>query len=253
LAAAAPVAARNLAADLPGTGFGGMVLAVDLADVAKRSHRGQELIHELRHAFHRFGLDFERNVLGRLGSRGTVQLLFRQDDAGRTPEIVAVYTVRAKSRKAAGDLFGDLRRASEQRGNGRLLAAKELRGVEVLELRGQEREPLACLSVFDDQLVLAFEPETVALVVDEQRRAGRQRSRREAAVISAISAAGVDQVAGLFDVDLGPWLERLLDPAAATASEPALGARLPKRHIGALELQPRDGGVVLRVSVLSSQ
>jgi len=253
LAAALPVPARTLVADLPGAGFGGLVLAVDLADVARRSHRGQELIHELRHAFHRFGLDFERNVLGRLGTRGTVQMLFRQQDTSRTPEIVAVYAVRAKNRKAAADLFADLRRASEQRGNGRMLSGKELRGIDILELRGQERDALACLAVHEDQVVIAFDPETVATVVEEQRRAGRQRGKRDVAVTAAIAGAGVDQVAGLFDLDLGPWLEQLLAPLHAAGGEPMLGARLPKRHIGAMELQPRDGGVVLRVSVVSSQ
>lgn len=258
LAAAVPVAARHLVADLPGAGFGGMVLAVDLADAARRSHRGQELIHELRHAFHRFGLDFDRNVIGRLGTRGTVQMMFRQADADRTPEIVAVYSVRAKHRKAAADLFADLRRASEQRGNGRLLPAKELRGVDVLELRGQDRDTLACVAVHEDQVVIAFDPETVASVVEDQRRAGPKRGKRDAAVMAAVAGVGVDQVAGLFDLDLGPWLERLLAPLQAAAGpaavgEPRLGARLPKRHIGAMELQPRDGGVVLRVSVLSSQ
>lgn len=252
-AAAQPAAARTLLPDLPVGGFGGLVLAVDFADIARHSHRGRELRFELQEAFDRFGLDFERNVIGRLGTRGTMQLLFRGVEGNSVPEVVAVYAVRAKSKKAASDLFADLRRASEQRGTGRLAAGRDKRNLDVLELRSRDREAPTCIAVHEDQVLFAYDADTLGVVADEWRRAGRVRQKRDAAVAAAVGTIGGEQVAGLFDLDLGAWLERAFVAAAgeSEASRPDF-SRIPKRHVGYLDLQPRDGGVVLRVCVLAS-
>jgi hypothetical protein len=254
-AAAQPAAARTLLPELPIGGFGGLVLAVDFADVARHSHRGRELRFELHEAFERFGLDFERNVIARLGSRGTVQLLFRSSEDAGTPEVVAVYAVRAKGKKAAADLFADLRRASEQRGTGRLALGRDKRGIDVLELKSRDREAPTCIAVHEDQVLFAYDADSLAVVADEWRRAGRSRQKRDAAVAAAVASIGGEQVAGLFDVDLGAWLERAfgaVEGGAERGGERPDFSRIPKRHVGYLDLQPRDGGVVLRVCVLSS-
>ncbi|MBL8725207.1 MAG: hypothetical protein JNK49_14250 [Planctomycetes bacterium] len=252
-AAAQPAAARTLLPDLPVGGFGGLVLAVDFADVARHSHRGRELRFELHEAFDRFGLDFERNVIARLGARGTVQLLFRNSEDGVLPEVVAVYAVRAKGKKAAADLFADLRRASEQRGNGRMASGRDKRGIDVLELRSRDRDAPTCIAVHEDQVLFAYDADSLAVVADEWRRAGRSRQKRDATVAAAVASIGGEQVAGLFDVDLGAWLERAFGGGAAErGTERPDFSRIPKRHVGYLDLQPRDGGVVLRVCVLSS-
>lgn len=256
-ASALSVPARTLVPELPGAGLGGLVLAIDLADVANRSHGGRRMLRELHESFEHLGLDFERNVMGRLGTRGTVQMLFRGPVDGAPPEIVSVYAVRAKSRKAAGDLFTDLRRAAEQRGHGRLLPAKETKGPDVLQLDGARSFPSVFVAVHEDAVLIAFDAPTLVQVHDEYKRAGKQRGRRDAAVTTAVQRIGGDQISGLFDLDFAPLLEHLSSALGTSADgRPAASvdlSRIPTRHVGYLALQPRDGGIVLRVCVLSSQ
>ena len=271
-AAAEAVPARSLLSTLPNGGLGGMVLAVDLAEIAQRSPRGARMLHEISHAFGDMGLDFERNVLGRLGNAGTVQLLFRE--ATGVPEIVSVYSLRAKNKQAAASLFGDLRRAVEARGMGRLVPPRTRNGVEVLELthgygphrrgegrEGRERErgpaddARICVAIFEESVLLGADVETVTLVHDEYRRSSR--SKRDAAVGKAVAAIGGDKVTGLFDLDLLPLFERIVaelrSREIASSAAPIDLSRIPQRHTGYLDLQPGAGGVVLRIRVLSAR
>jgi hypothetical protein len=275
--AAQSVPARSLLAELPaggGDGLGGLVVAVDLTHIAGRSHRGARTLHDLGNAFERYGLDFERNVLGRLGSRGTLQFLLRRGSGSAVAEITSVYSLRAKSRKAAADLFEDLRRVTEASGLGRIVPGKDVPAKEgsakekrpdVLELhpsshQQRSHEPTS-VAVFEDLLLVApggesLGTETVVQVHEELRRAAKARGKRDQIVASTLQTIGGDNVAGLFDVDLQPMFDQVA--AAFAGANQSGGARVdlsqvPKRHIGYLELQPRDGGTVMRICVLSSR
>ncbi len=257
LAAAQPVAAKQLLPELPGAGLGGVVFAVDLAELAGRSHRGEHMLRDLRHSFEEYGLDFDRNVLGRLGSLGTVQVLLRDDVEGAAAAVAAVYAVRAKSKKAAADLFTDLRRAAEAHGIGRLLASKDRRVPDVLELRpqhepdGQSGAPI-CVAVVEDSVLVTFAAETIHRVHDDYRRSGKARGRRDAVVGAAIQRIGGADVCGLFDVDLQGLFASFAGSMAA-AGTPLDLSGVPSRHIGYLGLEPHANGSLVRVCVLSSQ
>lgn len=256
LAAAQQVPAKQLAAELPGAGLGGVVVAVDLADLASRSHRGEHMLHDLRHSFAEYGLDFDRHVLGRLGALGTVQLLLH-DEPPAAAAVAAVYAVRARNRKAASDLFTDLRRAAEARGIGRLIAGKERRAPDVLELRPEHEPDVAdaapiCVAVVEDSVLVAFDPETILRVHDDYRRTAKARGRRDAVVSSAVQRIGGDDVCGLFDVDLQGLFAGVAASTAA-AGTPLDLSSVPTRHIGYLSLLPQADGALLRVCVLSSQ
>lgn len=263
--AAQSVPARTLLPELPASGLGGLVLAVDLAQVAQRSRRGMGMLRELHDAFDEFGLDFERNVLSQLGTRGTVQLLFRRGGDAAATELVSVYSLRAKSRKAATDLFADLRRAADQRGMGKLVvagAARDRKGVDVLELSHHRGDQPTCLAVHEDLVVVGADADSLVQVIDDWKRAAKQRGKRDAAVTAAVQSIGGENVAGLFDLDFTPLFERVVGAFGAGAGSSSGGtadsavrldlSRIPKRHIGYLDLQPRDGGIVLRIRVLSS-
>jgi hypothetical protein len=256
LAAAQSVPARALLPELPGGGLGGLVLAVDLEDIAQRSRRGSGMLHMLRDSFDDYGLDFDRNVMSRLGTRGTVQLLFQRGDDVAT-EVVSVYSVRAKSKKAAADLFQDLRRAAEQGGFGKLVTNKDRKGPDVLSLTSRMGDDVVCVATYEDSVLVAFDDETLVQVHDEYKRVARQRGKRDAAISSAVQAIGGENVAGLFDLDLAPLFERIeaaFHSSAQSETSPRIDlSRIPKRHIGYLDLQPRDGGMVLQIRVLSSQ
>jgi hypothetical protein len=250
-AAAQGVPARSLLAELPGGGLGGLVVAVDLSEIAARSRRGASFLRLFKNSFQLYGLDFDRHVLGRLGSRGAVQLLFKPGADGNAAEVVSVYALRAKTKDAAADLFRDLERAVAQRGFGRLITAKDRRGPDVLEVRHPHDGDPVCVAALDDLLLVAFDDATLVDVHDEHRRAAKARGKRDAAVTTALQAIGGDKVTGLFDLDLQPLLDGLATPAAS--GEPLAPNGIPRRHTGYLDLQPRDGGVVVRVRVLSSR
>jgi hypothetical protein len=252
-AAALSLPATTLLADLPGGGLGSLVLAVDLRDVAARSHRGADLLLQLRAAFQDFGLDFDRNVRERLGERGTVQLLFRRAAGKAVTEIDSVYSVRATSRAAAGYLFQDLRRAAEQSGAGQLVPGRARRGIEVLELRSPRVAGHATyVAVQDAAVLVCFDPTVIDDYLDEARKAQSQRRRRDAEVGKVLSRIGGGEVSGLFDLDLTPWFDRIGELLAAGGAPIDLSG-IPRRHIGYLDLQPSEAGMVLRVCVLSSR
>lgn len=287
LAAAQRVGARQLANELPGGGFGGVVLAVDLADLASRTHRGDHILHDLRHSFDDYGLDFDRHVLGRLAGLGTVQLLLRdvQDGSvqsgsgqsgsvqgGSSAEVVAVYAMRARNKTAAGDLWNDLRRAAEAHGVGHLVVARDRRLPDVLELRpayGAEARADApvCVAVVEDTVLVAFDAATLQRVHDDYRRAARQRGRKDAVVAGAVQQIGAAPVSGLFDVDLRAVLERLAASFAAAGAAPIDLSGLPTRHVGYVALETgsdaaaaggagghaHEGQSFVRVRVLSSR
>lgn len=258
-AAVQPSGARTLLADLPSGGLGGLVLSVDLAGLAGRSHDGAHLLRDLRFAFDKYGLDFDRQVLSRLGTRGTVQLHLGR---GAEPAAVdAVYTVRTKNKKAAVDLFADLRRVCEPAGLGSALtrdvkdAGRERRQVELLELRHtgpHGRGTPMFVAAHEDSLLLSADADSLVELVDDLRRNGRPRARRGETTAAAIAAIGGENVAGLFDVDLQPLFERITAAFTGAGARVDLSA-LPKRHVGYLDLQRRDDGTVVRVRVLSSR
>jgi hypothetical protein len=257
LAAAQHVAARQLLRELPGAGLGGVVVAVDLADLAARSHRGEHMLRDLRRSFEEYGLDFDRNVLGRLGSFGTVQVLLREAAEGAAPAVEAVYAVRARNKKAAGDLFTDLRRAAEAHGIARLVAAKDRRAPDVLELRpehepGGRAGPPICVAVVEDSVLVTFDAGTILRVHDDYRRAAKLRTRRDSLVGAAVQRVGGSEICGLFDVDLQGLFSSLTESMAAAGTSLDL-SRVPSRHIGYLALEPHESGSLVRIGVLSSQ
>lgn len=273
-AATEPVSAKTLLRELPRSGLGGMVLSVDLAAVANSCSRSACMVWDLRDAYSTFGLSYERNVLARLASRGTVQLHF--DPAGNSGAAVAgpigtgpiatgetqaggdiavasispVYSVRAKSRTAAEDLFSDMRRVITKTEFGEFLTVKDAKGkrlTDVIHLHGKKGQLSAYVCVSDDTVLLAEDQNTLVQVHQELRR-NKPRSRRDQRAGKAIKAIGGDRVAGLFDLDLEPLFQRI-----TSALHGVDLASLPKRHIGYLDTDSQVDGAVVRIRVLSSK
>jgi hypothetical protein len=227
------------------------VVSVDLRAVASHSRKTSHLYWDLRDAFRNFGLDFERNVLSRLASRGTVQLHLSEGDGGDA-SVAPIYSVRAKSRSKAQDLFADIRRVVEDNGIGELLdegAQRGRRARGMLKLWGRHRELAAYMTVHEDALLFANRREAL-----EQLRAElgskRARGRRDSAVGKAVKSIGGEQVAGLFDLDIGPVFEHL---SAALGGEEVDFSSLPRRHVGYLATEQSEDGAVVRIRLLSSR
>ncbi len=252
LATVQPVAPRTLVNELPGGGLGGLVLSVDLARMLARSHSGEHLLHDLEHAFDEYGLDFQRNVLSRLGAQGTVQLqLARSERAGA--ELRSVYALRTKGRNAAVDLLGDVRRATEAAGIGRIVPMRERR-IELVEIRSAgPHASVAYVAAHEDDLLLSSDAESLAAAIDDMRSAGRARTRRDQIVGNAVQALGSERVAGLFDVDLAPLFTQFANAVAASGGTRLDLSQQPKRHVGTLDVQRNDDGVIVRISVISSR
>lgn len=252
LAAVQPVAPRTLVGELPGGGLGGLVLSVDLASMLARSHSGEHLLFELEHAFDDYGLDFQRNVLSRLGGQGTVQLqVARSEHAGA--ELRSVYALRTKGRNAAVDLLGDVRRATEAAGIGRVVPMRERR-LDLIEIRGAgPHASVVYVAAHEDDLLLSSDAESLAGAIEDMRSAGRARTRRDQLVGNAVQALGNERVAGLFDVDLAPLFTQLANAVAATGTARLDLSQQPKRHVGSLDVQRNDDGVIVRISVISSR
>ncbi|MGK0155089.1 MAG: hypothetical protein ACI9SE_002049 [Neolewinella sp.] len=267
-AATEPVPAKTLLRELPRSGLGGMVLSVDLAAVASSCSRSACMVWDLRDAYSTFGLSYERNVLARLASRGTVQLHFdpaSTNPAGTGPvgngeaqaggdiavaSISPVYSVRAKSRTAAEDLFSDMRRVITKTEFGEFLTVKDAKGkrlADVIHLHGKKGQLSAYVCVSDDTVLLAEDQDTLVQVHQELRR-NKPRSRRDQRAGKAIKAIGGDRVAGLFDLDLEPLFQRI-----TSALHGVDLASLPKRHIGYLDTDSQVDGAVVRIRVLSSK
>jgi hypothetical protein len=280
LAAVQPVPARSLIAELPVGGLGGLVLAIDPLRLARTEpgrepgrsepghhrgppHRGRprgrhgHFVQLIEDGLREFGLDYERNVLAKLGSRGSLQLLFGRSDGEAPPEVRLCWSLQAKNRSAAAELFRDLARSSTQAGVGTLVPA--------VPLPGGERRPAELLfvdpvtndqlrvGVIEGSIVISEHASAVAQMQDEARAAAKNRGRRDAAVTAALQAIGSEKVAGLFDLDLSPWIERAgAALASATGRQPNLDG-IPTRHIGCLDVQPGGRNTVLRLQVLSSR
>ncbi len=266
-AATEPVSAKTLLRELPRSGLGGMVLSVDLAAVADCSPRSACMVWDLRDAYSTFGLSYERNVLARLASRGTVQLHFdpAASSANSTNEasketaaggdiavasVSPVYSVRANSRTAAEDLFSDMRRVVTKTTFGEFLTVKDAKGkrlTDVIHLHGKKGQLSAYVCVSGDSVLLAEDQDTLVQVHQELRRS-KPRSRRDQIAGKAIKAIGGDRVAGLFDLDLDPLFQRI-----TSALHGVDLSSLPKRHIGYLDTDRQVDGVVVRIRVLSSK
>ena len=254
LATTQSVPARRLAPELPCGGLGGLVVAVDLAALVARSRQGEHLLCDLRHAFETYGLDFDRNVLDRHAALGTAQLMMRPAADG-SPGVNAVYAMRAQNKKAAADVFADLRRAVEAKGMGRLRPGKDRRTPDVLELTPHSHHPgqlTTFLSVCEDSLLVAFDADAVVQAHEDHRQGAKTRARREAAVGSALQRLGGAEVAGLFDLDLQPLFD-LVSQTVTAAGAPIDLSSLPRRHIGSLSLDRRTDGSSLRICVISSR
>lgn len=252
LATVQPVAPRTLVNELPGGGLGGLVVSVDLARMLARSQSGEHLLYDLEHAFDDYGLDFQRNVLSRLGAQGTVQLqLARSERAGA--ELRSVYALRTKGRNAAVDLLGDVRRATEAAGIGRIVPMRERR-LDLLEIRSAgPHASVAYVAAHEDDLLLSSDAESLAAVIDDMRSAGRARTRRDQVVGNAVQALGSERVAGLFDVDLTPLFAQFANAVAASGGPRLDLSQQPKRHVGSLDVQRNDDGVIVRICVISSR
>ena len=247
-AAAEPIAAKTLVRELPSSGLGGLVVSVDLRAVASHSRKTSHLYWDLRDAFRDFGLDFERNVLSRLAPQGTVQLHLNEADSADA-SVAPIYSVRAKSRSRAEDLFVDIRRVVEDNGVGELLKQGSRRGRGMLKLWGRHRSLAAYLAVHDDALLFAERREALEQLLVELPRS-RPRRQRNSFVGKAIKSIGGEQVAGLFDLDLGPFFTHL---AGALGGEEVDFSALPRRHVGYLATEASEGGAVVRIRLLSSR
>ena len=249
-AATEPVAAKELVRELPRGGLGGLVLSVDLMSVADHSPRSAHVVWDLRDAYTSFGLDYGRNLIGRLASRGTVQMHFGpMDGSGPRAVVTPVYSVRAKSRTAAADVLSDLRRVAESTNFGKFEVVRDSKGrrqFEALHLRGAQGQMSAYLCVHEDTLLLAERRETLQQVMQEMRRS--RPKRRTSSVTSAVKSIGGGNVAGLFDLDLSLLLQQI-----STALDGADLSALPKRHIGYLDTERRRDGAVVRIRLLSSR
>jgi hypothetical protein len=203
-----------------------------------------------------FGLDYERNVLGRLGSRGSLQLLFGRSEPASPPEVRLCWSLQAKNRTAASELFRDLVRSSTQAGVGTQVPAGpqtggDKRPSELLLVDPISKDELR-VGVIDSAIVVSEHASAVAQMQEEARAAAKNRGRRDAAVTAALQAIGSEKVAGLFDLDLSPWVERARESlATATGRRPNLDG-IPTRHVGCLDVQNVGSGTVLRLQVLSS-
>lgn len=278
IAATQRVPARELVAELPGSGLGGFVLAVDPDKLIGGSRRLDGVFRLLHAALRGHGLDFDRQVRGRLGKFGTVQLLLtRTDNDGSA--LSPLYSFRCRSKKAAVELFDDLVRATQTRGIGRIVGrdgrerGKDRRLDDILELSDCRDGRAAWFGQFDGTLVCADSLAAIAALHDEVKAASRAgRARRDAGQSAALQAIGGDKVAGWFDVDLQPWFAQLtssLEPIAGSSPTSDLVA-LPTRHIGCVDVlpvpqglpapqgqpgphaSPGQPGAVVRLQVLSS-
>ncbi|MBZ0154271.1 MAG: hypothetical protein K8J09_22315 [Planctomycetes bacterium] len=264
-AAARPVPARSLVAELPGaSGLGGLVLSVDFEAVVDRSRGGDHIVRDLQRAFDDYGLSFDRNVRARLGSRGTVQFHLGHGAAGGT-EVTSIFALRAKDKKAAADLFSDLRRVVEASSIGRLLpggvVGKDRRTPDVLRLQDRHHDDGIVLAVLEDSLLIAADHEALVQAHDDLRRGSKPRGRRDQFVSSRVAAIGSEDVAGLFDVDLAPLFEQIAKVFADAGAKVDLSP-LPRRHVGALDIVEREAGgratedpagTMVRIRVLSSR
>lgn len=270
-----PVPARALSDALPAGGLGGLVLAMDPDRAAGETGAAfRELVEDV---LDDFGLDFRRQVLGRLGQVGAMQVMFAPAGSGAA-RLRAAYSLRARSRTAARELFDDLVRSTEVRRVGSLLPTRDRREPKVLrlELRGHAHPPgdrphgpgagappgpppdgggggrpephadQVYLSVLDDGLLFAYDPAAIAQVHDEARQANR-KTRRDAILGSTLQAIGDAKVAGLFDLDLTPVF------AAAFGGNPLDWSGIPARHTGYVDLQKDGDGFVARLRVSSSR
>jgi hypothetical protein len=248
-----PVPAKALLAELPAGGLGGLVLSVDLRRVFTNSCDGSCFYADLRQAFVQYGLDLDRNVMSRLGEYGTVQFHVGTAANGAA-SVDAVYSIRTKNKKAAGDLFGDLRRVCESEKLGTLIVRdsidpKDRRPHELVEVRRHDLTMF--LTAHEDALLFAGSADTLVAVVDELRR-NKPRAKKSEPIAAAVTAAGAGNVAGLFDVDLQPLFDHIAAAFAGAGVRVDLST-LPRRHVGYLDLQQQDDGTVVRVRVLSSK
>lgn len=268
------VPARTLVTAMPDGGVGSVVLALDVETLATRSHKGARLLEDIAFAFNERGLDFQKKVLDRLGSVGAVQVVFGGEAANR--DGAAALVLRTKSRRAALDLFDDLRRTVVGEDMGQFKPAAERGGLDLLEVRpdrsrrggrppegrggrppegrggrrgeGRDGEPFTVhLAVLDDALLLASGPETLLAVHQERIRAQRSRTRRQDSLLRTLAGFGSAPIAGIVDLDLRPLLAEVASRLSGPDRAPVDFSRFPLRHSGTIEVAPRGDGTTLRI------
>ncbi len=260
--------ARALVAELPAGGLGGLVLAVDPAGLARSagvlgargmggilSGLGGQLADGCRH----HGMDFEQQVLSRLGRRGSMQFLLLagpgEDGRPGRLEIASAYAFAAKNRKAAQDLLADAVDGVRQHGGGKVIpGAPGRRGEEQIELSLLDQDAPARMGVIDDAVVFAFHPAVLGELRDELQRGSRTRARRDADTLAILQALGAHKspVAGVFALDAQPLLDRAAQEIAARGTAVEL-SRVPSRYVGFVDVQQgRNGAPLLRIQLSCS-
>lgn len=202
LAASAPSTPRKLLSDLPPLSLAAMTIAVDPArlralageseDVAG-AHFGRGIAGGCR----AFGLDFEEQLLPRLGGSGGVQLVLL-DDAGREQGVA--FSIAARSAAAARSVLIELREGFERHRDGRGRPGHDGPGRDDRGHRGpppgpfgawtldSDREVLTfrgpagatSLGVVGDSLVLAPDRQTIDRLAELERSGARDRGRTRA-------------------------------------------------------------------------
>jgi hypothetical protein len=230
LALVQPVAARALAADLPVGGLGGVVLAIDPKRLVDRVEGMRGFAQVLDGGCGRCGLELHR-LVRHLGQRGTMQMLLVP---GGDLEVQTAFAVQAQSRKAATDLFDEVRSNVTARQLGREVK----RGLTELEIADRQAGGFGLhLAVADDFLV--FAKDSAALDALQAERRAARRGRRDA-LGAALHAFGTGEVGGLVH----------FDPAALTGGVGAAAMG----HTGVIEIATGGSdGAVVRLRLLSSR
>lgn len=265
LAASTPSTPRKLLADLPPLSLAAMTISVDQARLRALVRANDDVVgsrfgHGLAGGCRSFGLDFEEQVLPRLGGSGGVQLVLLDDSAERQG---VAFSIAARSAAAARSVLVDLREGFERHRaeRGRPGASGHGRGDhdhdrdgpprggftleadrELLTLRGPYGA--TSLGVVGDSLVLAPDRGTIERLAELEKGGARDRSRTRARTqdlcdrILAGQASSKRAPIGVVQID-GSLLARDGTPRAAGAAD--------GRHAGLLFLD--DGA--LRIELVS--
>ena len=252
-----PAPAKRLLAELPVGGLGGLVLSLEpgrmLAQLdQRRADKGQGpaldglgFANALAGSCGQAGVDLDR-VVGRLGQRGAMQLLWLPDEARR---LTPVFALQVKNSKVATGLLEEIGRAAQQNQRGSSIAAQG-RGLAQVELRGIGGLQRIRLGVVDNLLLFAHEAVAVDGVALEWRRNRGSRSRLGVVVRDALHALSGDRqslssvrVGGIVHFDAADWLESI-----------GTNSGWPTRHTGRFDVFADVGpvGTVVRLQLFSS-
>ena len=231
-----PARLQDLVADLPRGGLARAVVAVDPLDLVDPRRAGPRvgiMVHALTDGCAGMGLDFEHQVLRRLGERAALQTLLLEE----TDQLHLAWSLAARNRRAAGQLFDDLRRALQIADAGTFHDGQRRRP-DTLEVRGLFGGAPAWLAVVDDSLVLGDRREVVEQAWHAARAADRPKASELLSLFRELEIDRRTEVLGLFAVEAAPLLKRWLGTDAGA---------LPARQVGAMQVE----GGVLRLRMFS--